>query len=235
MGSLVPPGNTFWLNRDLEVPAPSAEAARRELEKAGFAVDGDGKLRDAEGRRVELTLITNSSNDQRVHMATIIQDDLRQLGMTVTVVPLEFRALIDRVMSSFDYELCLLGLSDGDADPNPAMDILLSDGSRHFWRLGQKAPATAWQREIDRLMREQLTELDPVARKRLYDRVQEILVEQAPMIPLVSPNVLVGAHARLGGFRPAIREHTTLWNVEELYWLGGDPPSGRSTPPSRER
>ena len=39
-----------------------------------------------------------------------------------------------------------------------------------------------------------------------------------PMIPLVAPHILVGARTGLANFRPAVMEHYTLWNVDELYW-----------------
>jgi hypothetical protein len=41
-----------------------------------------------------------------------------------------------------------------------------------------------------------------------------------PAIPLVSPNILVGAKNNLGNFRPALLEPYALWNVEELCWQG---------------
>ena len=50
-------------------------------------------------------------------MATIIQDDLSQLGMKVQVVSLEFRAMVDRLQNTFNYEAAVMGLVSGDADP----------------------------------------------------------------------------------------------------------------------
>ena len=55
-------------------------------------------------------------------------------------------------------------------------------------------------------------------RKRLFDRVQQLAMENLPLIPLLSPNILVGAKGGLGNFRPAILDHYTLWNIDELYW-----------------
>jgi ABC-type transport system substrate-binding protein len=55
-------------------------------------------------------------------------------------------------------------------------------------------------------------------RKRLFDRVQQLAFENAPVIPLVTTHVLVGARKNLGNFRPALLEPYTLWNAEELYW-----------------
>ena len=60
-------------------------------------------------------------------------------------------------------------------------------------------------------------DLDEVG-KRHYDRVQELVATNLPLIPLVSPNVLVGAKEGLGNFRPAILDPYVLWNAEELFW-----------------
>ena len=98
------------------------------------------------------------------------------------------------------------------------MAVWLSSGGTHLWHPGQSRPATAWEAEIDALMRRQVTTLDGAARKRLYDRVQELVADNVPLIFLVSPDILVGANTALGNFRPAILDHHTLWNVEELFW-----------------
>jgi peptide/nickel transport system substrate-binding protein len=138
--------------------------------------------------------------------------------MQVQVVPLENRAVAERVLQTHDYDVALMALGSGDVDPNGDMNVWLSSGKTHLWHLGQTQPATAWEAEIDRLMRRQLVTLDPADRKRQFDRVQELLVENLPLIPLVSPNILVGSKIGLGNFRPAILDHYVLWNVDELYW-----------------
>ena len=48
--------------------------------------------------------------------------------------------------------------------------------------------------------------------------VQELVADNLPLIPLVSPNVLVGARPGLGNFRPAILDPYVLWNADELFW-----------------
>ena len=138
--------------------------------------------------------------------------------MKVTVAPLEYRAVNQRLLGSRDYDACLLEIGGGDADPNPQINTLLSSGSLHLWRLGEPEPATPWEAEIDRLMRAQISVMDRAERKRMFDRVQLIMAENAPMIFLVSPHVLAGAKRSLGNFQPAVMAPNTLWNVDELYW-----------------
>jgi peptide/nickel transport system substrate-binding protein len=212
----VSPGNRRWVNAALLRPERSIDRARALLREAGFTARGDA-LVDADGRPVEFSIIVSAANAQRVRMATIIQDDLRQLGMRVHVVQLEFRALLDRVFQTSNYEASVFSLTGGDADPNPQMNIWLSRGTSHLWNLGQKGPESPWETEVDSLMEQQLVTLDYQRRKQLYDRVQQILADELPAVFLASPNVLAAARHDVGNFRPAILDHQTLWNVDELF------------------
>ncbi len=214
----VPPGNKGWINSRLPVPVRSVGRARDILASDGFKWARDGSLVDPGGQRVEFSIITSAGNSERVQMATLIQDDLKALGITAHVVPLEHRSLLDRVQQTKEYEACLLALASADADPNPDLSVWLSSGGLHLWNPEQKTPATPWEAEIDRLMRRQKEILKYSERKKLFDRVQELAAQNLPFIPLVSPHILTGAKKNLGNFRPAVMDHYVLWNVEELCW-----------------
>jgi len=54
--------------------------------------------------------------------------------------------------------------------------------------------------------------------------VQALVAENLPLVPLVSPDVLVGAKEGLGNFRPAILDPYVLWNADELFWRAPPPP-----------
>lgn len=222
---LVTPGNRRWEDRKLPHPPRSLEHARALLKEAGFswntASNGESVLLDGGGKPVEFSIITSSSNADRAKMAALIQDDLKQLGMRVQVVPLEFRSLLDRVTQAKDYDACVLGVGSFDADPNSDINVWLSSGGTHLWNPSQTHPATAWEAEIDRLINEQMYARTFEQRKKLYDRAQEILWEYQPMIFLASPDILTGARNSVGNFHPAVLEPYVLWNVEQLYLKNG--------------
>jgi peptide/nickel transport system substrate-binding protein len=214
----VSPGNKQWFDSAIPLPVHDLSKARELLRSAGFSWKPDGALVDPTGQPVEFSILVSSSNGQRGQIATLVQDDLKHLGMAVHVVPMEGRSATDRVLNTHDYEAIVMGLVSGDADPTPDMNVLISGGRTHLWHLGEKSPATPWEAEIDRLMQKQLVTLNYPERKKAYDRVQEILAQQLPMVFLVSPNILVGAQEDLGNFRPAIIEQYTFWNADELFW-----------------
>lgn len=221
----VTPGDHRWVDAAIPHPPRSLDRARALLKEAGFswatAPNGDPRLLDSEGKPVEFSILTSSSNADRSKMATLIQADLQQLGMHVQVVPLEFRSLIDRVLQTKDYDACVLGLASYDTDPNPDLNVWLSSGGTHLWAPSQSHPATPWEAQIDRLMEQQLSTPGYEQRKKLYDRVQEILAEDQPMIFLASPDILIGAKNTLANIHPAVLEPYLLWNVEQLFFRSG--------------
>jgi peptide/nickel transport system substrate-binding protein len=162
-----------------------------------------------------------------VQMGTIIQDDLKQLGMNVQVAPLEFRSLVDRVLNTRRFDAAIMALGGGDADPNPEMNVWLSSGGMHLWNPAQKEPSTPWEAEMDRLMRRQMSALAYKQRKALYDRVQQIVAENLPLISLASPHVIVAARKSVGNFLPAVLEPNTLWNAEQLCRRDPGPASAK--------
>lgn len=210
--------NATWYNPSLQRPARSVDGARGLLKGAGFSWRGDGALLDHGGTPVEFSVLVQATSAARGHMATLIQNDLAQLGIKVAIVPLDSRAVVDRVRNARDYDACVLGLVAGDADPNTDISVWLSSGENHAWRPSGKAPATPWEAEIDDLMRKQISARTFAARKQLFDRVQAVLAEHEPMIFLASPHILAAARSGLANFNPGVLPHYSLWNVDELYW-----------------
>ena len=217
--SFISPANSAWYDRKLSAPHTDVAAAKAGLASAGFHLSG-GVLQDASGHPVKFSILTNAGNDARLKMATLIQQDLSALGMQITVVPLDFPALIERLMHTQNYEGCLLGLENVDPDPNAMMNIWLSNSPNHQWNPSEKTPATEWEAEIDRAMNRQASSSSDAERKQAIDRVQQIVADQEPFIYLVYPNALVAVSPRLKGVQPAVLDPSLVWNVENLYLEG---------------
>jgi peptide/nickel transport system substrate-binding protein len=211
----ISPANKFWFNANLKVEAYSSDTALKALQTDGFRME-NGTLKDKDGNAVEFSIITNSGNKYRERMATMIQEDLQKIGVHVNVVTLDFPSLIERMTQTFDYESILLGLTNVGLDPNEQMNVWLSSSDNHQWNPSEKVPETTWEAEIDRLMREQASSADAKKRKAAFDRVQEVVAEQAPFIYLVNRNALSAVAATVRGASPVILAPQTYWNVERL-------------------
>jgi len=218
MTSCVSPGRRFWFNDRIAPPAAAPEQVRRRLRSAGYQWDSSGALRRGSSEPLRFTMAVNSSNPVYGQIAGILAADLRKFGISMNVAPLEFRSFVDRVLTRRDFDLAVMPLRSGNADPVADMNILLSNGRMHLWNPNQTQPATEWEAEIDRLMRLQAAATEPAVRKRAFDRVQEIVAEQNPIVPLVSPHTLLAVRRGLGNFKPSVLPNAALWNAEEIYW-----------------
>jgi len=207
--------NKFWFNQELKADLYDPEAALAKLQVDGFRLQ-NGILRDVSGNAVEFSIITNAGNKYRERMAALIQQDLQRLGIKVNVVTLDFPSLIERISQSFNYEAAILGLTNVDIDPNGQMNVWLSSSENHQWNPQEKTPETAWEAEIDKLMREQASSSDPKKRKKAFDRVQQIVAEEAPFIYLVNRNALSAVSNSVQGSTPVILRPQTFWNIERL-------------------
>jgi len=146
----------------------------------------------------------------------MIQQDLVGIGIRLNIVTLDFPSLIERITRSFDYEACLLGLVNNDLDPNSQMNVWLSSAENHQWNPSQKAPATAWEGEIDNLMHVQASTLDLKKRKAAVDRVQEIVWRQEPFIYLVNKNAMSAVSTALHNAHPVVLRPQAYWNIDQL-------------------
>jgi peptide/nickel transport system substrate-binding protein len=212
--------NSIYLNRKLAEGHPQdLEKARQLLKAGGFRYDADGNLLDARGRRVSFNLYTNTGNDQREATGVAIQQDLKRLGIQVNFKPMEFNVLIQK-LNDADWEAVVLGLTGGTLEPNNGANVWRSSGGLHLFNQrplaevrklnGQPAPdRLAFEKALDDVFDEGATTFDPVARKAVYDRYQQIVVENLPMIYLYSPRVITAVKSRVKNVDP-----TPLGGVE---------------------
>jgi peptide/nickel transport system substrate-binding protein len=211
----ISPANKFWFDSIVKPHAYDVAEARQRLTRDGFHLQGD-TLVDAQGHAVEFSLITNSGNQAREKLAQMIQQDLKAIGIRLNVVRLDYSAIIERITQNFNYEACLLGLTNLDLDPDSQMNVWLSSAANHQWNPNQASPATGWEAEIDRLMHAQNAELNRAKRKVLFDQVQEIVADQAPFLYLVNKNALVAMAPAIRNASPAALRPQTIWNIEYL-------------------
>jgi len=211
----VSPSNRFWFDAALKPLPFDSQAALRSLATEGFVLR-DGVLHDRDGHAVEFSLVTNAGNRSREAMAALIQEDLRKIGIQVNIVTLDFSSLIERIVKTGQYEAGLLGFANVEIDPMEQMNVWLSSGAQHAWWPAEKSPATHWEALIDKLELAQASEPSRTARKKDFDEVQRIAIEQEPIVYLVNPDYLAAVSSALKGTEPVAAPPQMLWNIERL-------------------
>jgi peptide/nickel transport system substrate-binding protein len=211
--------NRFWLNPALKPGSGSDTAALTLLQHAGFRRSG-GTLLDSGGNKVEFSMITNAGNKLHERMLALIQQDLARLGIQLNVVTLDFPSLIERISRTFNYESVLMAFTNVDLDPSGQMNIWMSSAANHQWNPNQKTPETAWEAEIDKLMQAENASQDRNKRKAYFDRVQQIVADQAPILFLVNPNALSAVASNVKNAAPAVMAPQVFWNADRLQMAG---------------
>lgn len=206
--------NRFWFNAALKPDPHSPSRALELLVADGFRKRGD-TLFDRAGTPVEFSIVTNSGNRLHERTLAMIQEDLAVLGIHVRVVTLDFPSLIERITRTFDYDACLLPIVAG-LDPSDQMNVWLTSGAQHEWYPQEPKPATAWEAEVDVLMRRQASEVDDQTRKAAWDRVQQIVHDQVPTVFLVNPDAMCAVSPKLRSAAPAFIWPQVFWNVDQL-------------------
>ena len=83
-------------------------AARALLDAAGWKPGPDG-IRVKDGKRFFFTLLANNGNEVRRDIATLVQDDLRQVGIEVKVEIYEWAVLLKRFVNKGEFDAIVLG------------------------------------------------------------------------------------------------------------------------------
>jgi len=210
----VTPGNKRWY---AEVPpcAANLAKARQLLASAGMTDrNGDGLLETANGTPARFSVLTQGGH-LRERVASVLQQQLRPLGITLDVVPLDVRGMFARWQKG-DYEAIYFGLAASSTDPALNPDFWLSSGAMHFWNPGQKAPATPWEGRLDTLMRQQAAASTLEDRQRTFAEMQRILGDELPLIYFVAPKVTLATTTKVLGAAPALQIPHLLWSADTL-------------------
>jgi peptide/nickel transport system substrate-binding protein len=221
----VTPGNRVWYSDSVPTTPLDPARARSLLSELGL-VDrtGDGMLEDRSGAPVRFSILTQRGN-VRERTATVIQEQLRQIGMTVDVVPLDVPSIFQR-WSRGDYDSIYYGFQASSLDPANNLDFWLSSGSTHVWNPTQTSPSTPWEQSIDDLMQQQAAAPTLGRRQRLFVQAQKVFAEQLPGIYFVAPRISIAMSRRVGGAQPALLDPKVLWSADTLYVTTGGSGSG---------
>ena len=142
------------------------EEARRLLAEAGYP-GGEGLL--------PIEILYNTSEGHRTIAEALQQMWRTNLGIDVRLLNQEWKVYLDS-QDNLDFSLSRSGWQADYVDPNTFLEIFVTGGGNND---------TGWSNpEYDRLRRAALETADPATRFAIYERMEEILIEELPIIPI---------------------------------------------------
>ncbi|MGL5253692.1 MAG: ABC transporter substrate-binding protein [Brevinema sp.] len=155
----------FGANTNLPPRQRNLEKAKELMAQAGSPSDIRGKIFTTEGPRKKI--------------AEVIQANTRDIGIELEVVVIEWATLLDNAGKG-QLDLYLSGWTSVPSDADVGMYALAhsssagSSGNYAFYS----------NQQVDNLLNRGRAELNPQTRINLYNQAQEIIYNEAPMIPL---------------------------------------------------
>lgn len=162
------------------------DRARRLLTEAGWKPGPDGSLQK-DGRPFAFTVWTYP-RETYVRMAVVLQTELKKIGVRMNIEQMEVATLLARTPKG-EHDAILIGYGWPDAD------ILYY--FFHSSRMASTNRVHFSNPEADRLLEAGRVTVDPQKRRAVYRDLQELLLEQAPWIPLASQISVTFAQPRV--------------------------------------
>jgi peptide/nickel transport system substrate-binding protein len=140
---------------------------------------------------------SGSGMQSPVAMSTVIQSNLKAVGVTVTLQTMEWGAYLAKLRSK-EQDLFALSWMAGNEDPDMVMYPLLHSSQ---WTPNGPNRALYKNEKFDELLHQARLTTDEKKRADLYRQAQRILVDDAPWI-FVDHEIQTAAHAkRVQGFK----------------------------------
>ncbi|MDQ7819709.1 MAG: peptide ABC transporter substrate-binding protein [Armatimonadota bacterium] len=214
----LPPRHPGYTDNVQKYPYDPARA-RALLQEAGFTPGPDGIMRNAAGQRLSLEINTTAGNRVREQVEQIIQQNLREVGIEITIQNFPARVLFGEITNQRKFKA--LAMYAWVMSPTSDCDQLYtSDGiptEANGWA-GQNYPGYK-NPEMDRVCKAASREVDEAARNRLLQQSAQIFARDLPALPLYVRASVAAAKVGLQGFTAVQLSGTyETWNAHRWFW-----------------
>jgi len=160
-------------NEDLPKYDYNPIRAKQLLAEAGWMdTDGDGVL-DKDGKEFSFILMTNQGNKTREMVSQIVQEQWAEIGVEAKPRLMEWSAFVNDYVDTKKFEAIILGWSLG-IDPDPTA----------IWHSKEIASGLNFisyrNEQVDRLLEQNVRELDQAKRKEILIQFQKMIAEEQP-------------------------------------------------------
>lgn len=211
------PSNPGYTN-DLQKYPYDPARARALLREAGFAPGSDGILQHASGQRLSLELNTPSEDLRRIRAEQIIQEQLRQVGIEITILNFPGRIFFGEIMRKRKFKALAMYTWIWGPDAS-CLGLYTSDGipAEHNVWTGQNYPGYK-SVEMDRVCKAMSVEVDADKREQLLRESARVFARDLPALPLFYRLDFAVAKVGLENLLGPALFTSEVWNVHTWYW-----------------
>jgi peptide/nickel transport system substrate-binding protein len=173
-------------NKSLKDYAYDAKRANQILDEAGYT-------RKADGPRFEFRLLWAAHDIRITKMADVIRQNLGDVGISVSLQPLERAALNQKGYIGEQFDMIIDSYAQGP-DPDIGTERLYVTSNIHDPPQIFTNNSSYSDPQVDQLFSEQRLQTDPAKRKEIYDKIQAMVWDAVPVLPIV-------AYSGVGAFR----------------------------------
>jgi peptide/nickel transport system substrate-binding protein len=202
---------TYAYNPNVPPVPYHPEEAIKLLTSLGWADRNRDGFLERSGKALAFEMLIDGQNEADKELAQIIKEELGRVGIDMTIVPIEYNTLVQRVLSG-DYDAAQLGKNLGP-EPEPF-------GAFHS---SQQRPvgmnfAGYHNDEVDRLIEDAQHEVDRGKRATVYRRLHEILASEQPYTWTMQVEEKWAISTRVRGVDVSKGYGLFRWYPGELAW-----------------
>lgn len=203
------PASSFYADTRSYLGTFDLRAAAAKLDAMGLRdTDGDGTRNITADKELEFDLTYATDSTTWPAIATILQNDWKQIGVKANLKGVLSSALFGTALGG-NYQAVLLALGD-QTDPELRKPIWQPGGSLYYWHRSLQ-PAKAgdpvnmagmfpWERRMYEIFERGTRTADQGIRKALYDEWQVIMAKNLPVIMILKPANITVVRKNLENF-----------------------------------
>lgn len=183
------------------------ELSARLLEDNGCERGEDG-IYVCDGQRLSFRYTTIAGTQIRELQLEAVQEQLRQTGIEIVADLGDPSVIFGKVIPSGDWDLVSFTWFGG-LDPS---------GGNAIWRCGGEQNFNQYcNREVTKLLEEASRETDPAERTAIYKRVDELMAQDLPVLPVYQRPTLMAWYGHVHGLQDNPTLEGPAWNAEEWF------------------
>lgn len=194
--SMYPAFSKYHMEELAQAYPTDVEKAKQLLAEAGYP----------DGFTMEITVPSNYT--QHVQTAEVIAEQLKAVGITATLVPVEWETWVDQVYGARQFQSTVCGVAASDMTAREMVIRYVSDYTNNFINFDDG--------EYDQVVADAITALDAGEQEQLYKRALTILSQQAASVWLQDLCDLTVLSPELGGLQ---LYRTYVLDMSSIHYL----------------